>query len=400
VGNSGHSPSIADSYALQVLLTNKTSVNGNSIDIPDQYTFTALTSNLNIPFVLTRSDLIEEKTSKAIQPGDEPRGWIAFTLPGVSLIHLARTNFTIVLSFSDINAKRTFVTNGFYKGKPARTEETLEHPRTLPGSGNLIAKTDANVHQSLQTNNTGWLPPELPPNCSNVTVFFGGQSITYPLIVAEISTEASGTKFLIKDLPDYLLTGLDKMSNYSPLNRNLWIRWGVMQQDYGGKLVSSPILPFVISNRFFVEVKIPFVNDWRKIVMSDEFDSELSKLPRTWDRNYSTNAGSYVYEVVDELTNPVLQVFYTKPNEVHVNGIFVLDTNSVLESFGEPPLLKTVSYRLISLTNGQEITNISGVFGTNSFAGVITNILYNMPQPGQRAIFKYPSNRHPGAFAN
>ena len=397
VGNSGGSPSIAERYELQVLLTNKPSINADPIDFVDEYHLNALRADASVPYTLKRSELISEKTSKAIQPGDAPRGWIAFKLPGITLASQGGTNFTIVLSFMDINGNIIFVTNGFWKGRPGKTMQALQSPKTLPGSGNLTSPSDVSAGE--QTNSHQWLPPELPPGCSNVTVFFGGQGIIYPTAIAKISSEGSGTKFQIKDLPDYLLTDVDKIPNYSPRLRNMWMRWGSVQQDYGGKTVNIPILPYVVSNRFFVEVEIPFLHARRRLVMNDDFDTELSKLPRTWDRNYSTNA--YIYEVVNEYTNPVLQVFYTQPNEVHVHGIFVVTSNSCLASFGgSPQLYNLTSYRWICLTNMQEITNVADFLGTNSIAEVLTNALYNWKQPEQRAIFKYPSNRYPGVLAN
>ena len=132
--------------------------------------------------------------------------------------------------------------------------------------------------------------------------------------------------------------------------------------------------------------------------MSYEFDSSLSQLPAAWDRNF--NAEYYVYEVVNEHTNPVLQVFYTQPNEIHVNGLFVLGTNSILGSFGGPPQLFTSEYKLIDRSSSEVITNYIAYLGTNSLGKLITNALYGLKFPEQKTIFKYPSNRNPGVFAN
>ena len=147
--------------------------------------------------------------------------------------------------------------------------------------------------------------------------------------------------------------------------------------------------------------------------MSDDFDNELS-IPLRWDRNYSTNysptGGVYVYEVVNELTNPVLQVCYTSPNEIHINGIFKIDTDSVLASFGQQPQLITFTNRTASgLGFTQEITTVSLKsenfleilsVPTNglSTGQMITNEFYRPIFTGQRPIFKYPSNRYLGAF--
>jgi hypothetical protein len=379
------------------MLKNKAPFDADEIDVADEDTINAFKSGLATPFTLKRSDLISEKTSRAIQPGDAVCGWIGFEVPGVALGGYNDTNLTLVLSFLDINGDRVFVTNGFWKGKPTRLMKTLPAPRTLPGSGNLISQPDTSNRRGVESNAQGWLPPELPPGCSNVTVFFGSQGIVYPITMAKIPSGKSGAKFEIKDLPDYFLKDLDKMTNYSPLNRSLWLRWDSITQDYGGKTVNFPILPYVLSNRLFVEVEIPFLSERRKLIMSDEFDDALSLLPRAWDRNCSTN--SYVYEFVNEDTIPVLQVLYTAPNEVHVNGVFVVDTNSILESFGESTRLWTVDYRFVNVTNREMITNVTELISHGIVGEKITNAFYHLDQPSRKAIFKYPSNRYPSVFA-
>jgi hypothetical protein len=263
--------------------------------------------------------------------------------------------------------------------------------------------------ENQQTNLTGWLPPELPANCSNVTVFFGNQGFVYSKLLAEISPDA-GTKFAIKDLPDFFVKDMDKLTNYSPRKRDMWFKYG-MTYNVGGKSFPYPVQPIIVSNRLYVQVEIPFRNDKRKVVMSDDFDSELP-IPRLWDRNYSTNPGIYCYEVVNELTNPVLQVFYTAPDEVHVNGIFHVDADSIFASFGADPQLLTASNRIVDLkTNQQRFTtvslqssNFSEVLAihTNDSGDVVgemlSNEFYRPMFPGQMRVFKYPSNRNPGAF--
>ncbi len=153
--------------------------------------------------------------------------------------------------------------------------------------------------------------------------------------------------------------------------------------------------------------------------MSDAFDSDLTPIPRLWDRNYSTNYdeygnGMYYYEVVNELTNPVLQVVYAAPNVVLVNGIFKIDSNSIYAAFGQPPSLLTFSnYFRYDLQVTQRITTISLksdafseilAFKTNDTLADIgetwTNEFYRPIFQYQRPLFKYPSNRNPGAFAD
>ena len=411
VGNTGGSESIAENYGLKVALTNKLSTNADLIDFTDEYTKTSFSAGKNYLINLKRSELISEKTFNAILPGHSQRGWIVFRLPGILPGQYAETN--IVLSFDDFNQNKISATNGFWKGKPDAIWKNEETMRTLPGSQSIMTLIEPPV-----ITNTAWLPPELPPGCSNILVFFGANGMNYSRLMAEISPE--GTEFAIKDLPDFYLQNLDKMPTYSPRQKYMWLK-DSMSYSIGGKTVPYPILPIIISNRLYVEVEIPFLNEKRKIVMSDDFDPELP-IPPHWDRNYSTNyyangvvsGGIYAYEVVNELTNPVLQVAYSAPNEVHVMGIFKVDEDSILESFGQQPQLFIFTNRVftnyesaqrittVSLesTNFSEILNISTNDSIGSIGEMITNEFYRPIFPGQRAIFKYPSNRNLGVFAD
>src|SRR5262249_35058601 len=148
------------------------------------------------------------------------------------------------------------------------------------------------IESVVKTNNNEWLPPELPPDCSNVTVFFGAQGIVESRRIAEVSD--TGTRFAIKDLPDYLLQNSDKTPGYSPRNQYMWIRSTGAKITIGNRTVSYPVQPVIVSNRLYVEVVVPFTNEKRKLVMSDVFDTELSPLPLDWDRNYSTNYGENI----------------------------------------------------------------------------------------------------------
>lgn len=96
IGNAGHFPSLAEGFRLRVYSKNHTN-EADLIDISDTYRQTVMTPNRTLALALKRSELIAEKTMKAIQPGDSQRGWIAFTSTNVTL-----TNSTMVLSFLDI----------------------------------------------------------------------------------------------------------------------------------------------------------------------------------------------------------------------------------------------------------------------------------------------------------
>lgn len=410
IGNSGETASLADDYRLKIVTSKDSSTSAEEIYFSDEYKMNLWYKGNGYLLDLKRPELLSEKTHTAIRQGESPRGWMAFRVEGIPKDHYQLTN--IVLSFLDIHYHRTFVTNGAPAGSPPNDSEPDAITAIFPGSDNIFYP----IVQEVGTN-TGWVPPELPPGCSNVMVCFGANGIVYSKLMAEISPEAQGTKFAIKDLPDFYLSGLDKMSGYTPRQKYMWIR-DEMRYTIGDQSVPYPVQPVIISNRLYVEVEIPFVNEKRKIVMSDDFDPQLP-IPPLWDRNYSTNYdaqgnGIYAYEVVNELTNPVLQVMYASPNEVHINGIFQVGDASILESFGQQPQLVVFRGSTATKTNGTQrittvslqATNFSEIirFFTNDspaeIGQIITNEFYRPIFPGQRAIFKYPSNRHLGGFAD
>lgn len=396
VSNPGGSASYADEYGLKVGLSTNSSAVAEEIKFSDEYKFTFIRKEKPWLLDLKRHQLIGEKTIKAIPAGEHERGWLAYRLHGVKIGQYNQTN--IVFSFADINRKGIRATNGFWKGKSIILTNLDDFEMEIPGAENIFFPI-TNTYVNTTTN---WLPPELSPDCTNVTLFFGTTPFNFSRMMAEISTESTGTKFALKDLPDYMLKDVDKIPNHSPRDKFMWIRWSTAQQVYGDTTVNLPLLPFIVSNRFYVEVQMPFLIEKRKVMMSEEFNSALDKIPQ-WDWNYSTNYGEnrgvFICELVNEFTNPVLQVFYLRPDTILVNGVFVVDTNKVLWAFNCPPQLYTMGqYKFINTTNRQEITDISNFLGTNTIGEIITNMLFNLKLPGQRAIFKYPSGMHLGEF--
>jgi len=408
VFNFGETPSPANEYDLKIILTNHTSVNTEPINFSNEFKLNFVERDELWLLDLKRPQLISEKTVKSIARGDNPRGWVAFRLHGISMGKFQQTN--IVLFFSDVNGDQISVTNGMWRGKSEKLEP-YDLTTIIPGAENIFYRV---YPGEIGTN---WLPPELPPDCSNVVIYLGSSPVVYSRFMAGISGE--GTKFSIKDVPDYFLSGYENSPNYSPRNNDMYLKYATTM-TVGGKTFSYPVQPIIISNRLYVEVEIPFSNKKPKLVMSDSFDPELP-IPRLWDRNYSTNyfansiksGGVYAYEVVNELTNPVLQVAYAAPNVVIVNGIFQVDANSILETFGQYPQLITMNVNVTDINTTQRITTIS-LQGTNfseiiaihtndstAFVGeMFTNEFYRPIFPGQRPIFKYPSSRHPGVFAD
>jgi hypothetical protein len=96
-----------------------------------------------------------------------------------------KTNFSFIVSFYDASVNQIYVTNGFRPfGKGRASEfETVEFPKTLRGSENLIY---TNIPLEIAIDLSNWQPPELPPGCSNVTVWFGNEVFTTPRWQAEI----------------------------------------------------------------------------------------------------------------------------------------------------------------------------------------------------------------------
>jgi hypothetical protein len=410
INNFGGSGSVAENFKLKLILGTN-ALDAEPIDIPDYYEWKTIKNDEITVFRLFRPDLISEKASSSIEVGSAPRGWLAYRLPGISVAQL-KTKYSIVISFMDVGGNEIFVTNGIWRGEMLTNTESFYIPRTLPGSVNMVY-TNYQVQSDFAN---GWVPPELPPGCSNVVIYLGANAINYSRLTAEISPD-SGTMFAIKDLPDFYLQNLDKSPGYSPRQKYMWLKdW--MTYSVGGKTVPYPVQPVIISNRLYIEVEIPFSNAKRKLIMSDDFDPQLP-IPPNWDRNYSTNyysdgitsGGVYAYEIVNELTNPVLQVVYSSPSEVHVNGIFQVDQDSILATFGQPPQLLSLQIIEGSQTNGMmavslenehfhDMLSISSNDTASSIGEKLTNEFFRPIFKYQRPIFKYPSNRNLGALSD
>lgn len=401
IDNSGGAPTYADGYELKVILSTNLSVKAEPVHFKDEYTYNFIQKSKLWMLDLKRPQLIAEKTIRPITVGEPKRGWTAFRLRGLPIGSFQFTN--LVMRFSDINGKTSSVTNGFWKG-------VLNEPITLDD----LVSTDPDAENIFYpiARPSGWLPPELPPDCSNVVVAFGAKALTYSRFMASIDPE-NGTKFSIKDVPDYFLAGVESNPDYSPRQPDIFLKY-YSSFSIGGKTVPYPVHPVIISNRLYVEAEIPFSNERHTIIMNDSFDSKLS-IPKNWDRNYSTNyddiSGMFYYEIVNELKNPVLQVAYIAPNTVVVNGIFQTDSNSFLAAFGEQPILFTMTFTNTNTTNGMvnaslqaenfhEVLTIRSNETIATFGQRLTNEFFRPIFKYQRPIFKYPSNKYPGVFQN
>lgn len=162
VSNSGGEPSRAEEYELRVILSTNSSVEPEEINFSDEYKLNFIHKEKPWLLDLKRRQLIAEKTIKAIPVGESPRGWLAYRLRGVKTSQYRQTN--IVFSFIDINGKKVCATNGFWKGKPTVLKDFDDFTIVIPGAENIFYP----IEYSIQTN---WLPPELPPGCSNVVLF-------------------------------------------------------------------------------------------------------------------------------------------------------------------------------------------------------------------------------------
>jgi len=217
----------------------------------------------------------------------------------------------------------------------------------------------------IETNASKWLPPELPPGCSNVSISFGNRKIDVPIWMAKIPHNQTGTNsfgtnyfvvkvssnltftvfhgvetdtneeaitYAVKDMPDSFVTNVEQMPDYSPRKRHFSFGSQFMRSQLSnGKTVDYPVWAIVISNHLFVDVIIPFINERHRILMDTNMDIALTNLPNKWDINYNSNK----FEIVNEETNPVLQVIYKSASEVLVNGVYLFNYD-LYEAFDAP----------------------------------------------------------------
>ena len=290
------------------------------------------------------------------------------------------------------------------------------------------SSSDTTPIQTHESNIAGWLPPELPPDCSTVTVWFGTMRVDEPVWLAkiphtgpstnyygtnsfttqitpnltltsyhwgEIATDGEVIKYSVKDLPAAFVSNAEKMPDFSPRKRHVSFNSQFIKtQTPNGKSIDLPVWPFVASNRLFVDVMIPFINERRRILMDTNLDNELTNLPNSWDVNYNSNE----FEIVNEDTNPVLQIIYKHPNEVQVNGIYVVNGFDIYAAFDSPPI--SVSEKMgLKSTQMMEIGDFEKLF-TNINVTLDTNSMFRIRISTEKTIFKYPSWEYLGQLAN
>jgi len=131
----------------------------------------------------------------------------------------------------------------------------------------------------------------------------------------------------------------------------------------------EPIKWRIEANRFYVDVDIPFGDKIIK-VRGGQFSAEM---PPEWDMNFTASA----LEIVTASNNPIYQVIYRRPDEVIVSGIFAKSSSMV-----------------VSTTNGLEMWN-----GASNVASHLNAFYTGKTSTGLKAIFKYPSFKHRGEYA-
>lgn len=265
-----------------------------------------------------------------------------------------------------------------------------------------------------------WQPPELPADCKDVVLWFGGQGMIYKMEWLTNYPFAPGvtTSVPISNLPEGVRTNLQNIPGFSPHLKDV-LGFFVVSNRINGKAEDfCPVLPQVISNRLYVFVKTPFTN-YQRIVMSDEMDSVLTNClpqsPAYWDWNYSRNRKTNVFEIVNENKNPIVQVIYKSPREVLVNGVFFVSHYDIQATFdGKNPAFFSIPYLQTNVN-----VDLSGSFPTNppairkhampvsQYAFGTTNFIFSIAvedvyagfATNQKPIFKYPSNIFPGEFS-
>ncbi len=280
----------------------------------------------------------------------------------------------------------------------------------------------------LESNSESWRPPELPKDCKDVVIWFGGEGMIYKRdMLTNFSLGLEATSLPISKLPESERANLLKAPGFSPRKKDVLAKLYI-ENKINGKIEDFyPVLPQIVSNRLYVLIKIPFTN-CQRIVMGDDMDSVLTNClpqsPAYWDWNYSRDPNTNVFEIVNENKNPIVQVVYKSPREVLVNGVFFVGHNDVQVTFdGKLPAffpLPNVTTNMPADMLGAVLTNQFGGnvptnqaapgkhqfpiyqvgFGaTNLIWSLATEDVYGMFATNRKPIFKYPSNLYPGGFA-
>jgi hypothetical protein len=206
--------------------------------------------------------------------------------------------------------------------------------------------------------NREWQPPKLPQGCTKVAVKFGSDTFEFPLKMLWLTRDNAISKVDGK-----------------------YLRFAEIELKMGNRIYEHPIRPEIKRNRFYVSVTIPHEKERKLISMDNALDRHL---PPNWDRNFSTNA----FEIVREDSTPVLQVIYRRADVIEVYGVFMLDRNHVFVTFGP-----TNSLWLQNLT--ADNTNVT----VDSSFEILSTTAFQADFVKRKPLFKYPSYKYPGVYA-
>ena len=155
-----------------------------------------------------------------------------------------------------------------------------------------------------------------------------------------------------------------------------------------------PAIPFVRENRVYVYAEVPLSGQKRTVIIGDGWDD---KLPKKWDRNYSSSA----FEVVREDGLPVMQLIYERPNKIRVNGIFLVNKHDLFATFDSTPPRYFSTHVILNYSDGRVLTTdveMARLY-TNFNVPMPTNVLFQDQFENQKPLFKYPSWKYPGEFS-
>jgi hypothetical protein len=248
-----------------------------------------------------------------------------------------------------------------------------------------------------------WIPPELPSGCTNVIIRYGSKVQNWPR--SWILTTPETGHILLTNLPD-LFGNFRTSSIYSPRDRDIYIEYYSFVR-IGTNQEPDAIWPYIVSNRLYIAIRAPYANRAVPLLMDYEGLYEFTgKCPALWD--FNCDRARDVCEIVNEHTNPVLQIFYRTPNEVQVNGIFVGDSYAQVTYGDEPKFIPIyenpeVVLDVVHNQTTQKITiaefkketgAVTALINTNEYL----RRLYRDLSANQKSIFKYPAMDHTGEF--
>jgi len=272
----------------------------------------------------------------------------------------------------------------------------------------LVARNNPESAQTTEVKSAVWQPPEIPKGTKVVTVFFGGQRMDYPFpLLSQYPYGPTPEWFPISAATPEEKRIMEAMPGFSR-NTKQFLGRLVTSNFVNGLPENYPIIPVISSNRLFVYVKIPFLAERQKIVMSDAMDAVLTNcLPITtnaWDWNFSRGKEMGTFEIVNGHKNPIVQVIYKSASMVQVYGIFFRNKYDFSVTYdGRSPGWFFGSSAPIQIVENQQTQTVTvaelQTRFTNASLSFDAAAIYDEVSTNQRAIFKYPSNLYPGEFA-